>query len=132
MPFRYLRDAHLAIDSEILEPADAATVKETCLAALTSEAEIRDAVCAQAALLNAQDEALSDGRRSRGWAAAARTGTGDRCNAARARQRATSGRVYPSPGLPGGRTIGMLPQAAEKAGFWRTRYGPARCGASSG
>jgi hypothetical protein len=39
-----LREARLAVDSETLTLADAASIKEICLAALISEAEIRDTV----------------------------------------------------------------------------------------
>jgi hypothetical protein len=54
---RRAHDTGVAVEPEILELADAASVKETCLAALVGEAEIRDAVRRMAAWLNAQDEA---------------------------------------------------------------------------
>jgi hypothetical protein len=46
---RRAREAGVAVESEMLELADAASVKETCLAALVGEAEIRDAVRRMAA-----------------------------------------------------------------------------------
>jgi hypothetical protein len=54
---RRARDAGLTLESEILELADAASVKEMCPGALIGEAEIRDAVRRMAARLNALDEA---------------------------------------------------------------------------
>jgi len=53
-----LREARLAVDSETQELADAASAKEFCLAALISEAEIRDTVRGILAMLNAEDEAF--------------------------------------------------------------------------
>jgi hypothetical protein len=53
---RRLREAHLAVDSETEERAEAATINETCLAVMLGEAEVRDTVRGMMALLDAQNK----------------------------------------------------------------------------